>query len=288
MPEPSPPLLPLSTELPPQALAVLARAQRHETPCGEGRLVWHSWGEGPPLVLLHGGSGSWAHWLRNVQALAAAGRRVLVPDLPGFGDSAPPPGNQDADGVVPPLAEGMAALLDGAACDVVGFSFGGLTGGLLAAAHPHRVRRLVLVGAPGLGLRSRRLPLTPWRHLEDKAERDAVHRSNLATLMLHAPEAIDEVAVAVQAANVPRDRMRGRHLALTDILATTLPRLACPVDAIYGAQDALYVGRLDELAHVLRRAPYFGRLLLLPGAGHWAQYEAPEAFHQALLGLLAG
>jgi 2-hydroxy-6-oxonona-2,4-dienedioate hydrolase len=280
--------LPLSTDLPPDALRVLALAQRHETPCGDGRMVWHAWGQGEPLVLLHGGSGSWTHWLRNVQALAAAGRRVLVPDLPGFGDSAVPPGNQDADGVVAPLADGLRALLGDAPCDVTGFSFGGLTAGLLAGQHPGRVRRLVLVGAPGMGLRNRRLPLTPWRHLEDAQARNAVHRSNLATLMLNARGAIDDTAVALQAANVPRDRMRGRHLALSDILARTLPTLDCPVDAIYGEQDALYRGRLDELEAVLRTAPAFGRLLLLPGAGHWVQYEAADAFHQALLGLLAG
>ena len=40
------------------------------------------------MLLLHGGSGSWTHWLRNIQPLVDAGRQVLVPDLPGFGDSA--------------------------------------------------------------------------------------------------------------------------------------------------------------------------------------------------------
>ena len=285
-----PPSLPLSTDLPPDALRVLATAQRHETPCGDGPMGWHVGGEpqGTPMLLLHGGRGSWTHWLRNVQALAASGRRVVVPDLPGFGDSAVPPGNHDADGEVDPLDQGLRALLGDAPCDVVGFSFGGLTGGLLAGKHPGRVRRLVLVGAPGMGLRNRRLSLTPWRHLEDAQERNAVHRANLAVLMLHAPEAIDATAVALQAANVPRDRMRGRFLALTDILARTLPALDCPIDAIYGEQDALYRGRLDELEAVLRTAPAFGRLVLLPGAGHWVQYEAAQAFDQALLELLAG
>ena len=73
---------PLEADLPPEALRVLALAQRHATPCGDGEVVWHTWGTGEPLVLLHGGSGSWTHWIRNVEALAAAGRRVVVPDLP--------------------------------------------------------------------------------------------------------------------------------------------------------------------------------------------------------------
>ena len=273
---------PLEHDLPPEALRVLALATRHATPCGDGELVWHAWGHGEPLVLLHGGSGSWTHWIRNVEALAATGRRVLVPDLPGFGDSARPPGGQDADAVAPALADGLQRMVGAAPVDVVGFSFGGLVGALLAAAHPERVRRLVLVGAPGLGLRSRRLPLTPWRDLQDAQARLAAHRSNLATLMLHDPASIDELAVALQAANVPRDRMHRRRLALTDILVQTLPAIRCRIDAIYGEQDALYRDTLVELRHRLAAAPTFDELILLPGVGHWVQYEDAAGFHRVL------
>jgi copper chaperone CopZ len=59
----------------PDAAAVLdgleARARRQETPCGDGALVWREWGPPGggterPLVLFHGGSGSWRHWVRNI------------------------------------------------------------------------------------------------------------------------------------------------------------------------------------------------------------------------------
>ena len=40
---------------------IAAEAQRLETPCGDGSMVWRVWGSGPPLVLLHGGYGSWMH-----------------------------------------------------------------------------------------------------------------------------------------------------------------------------------------------------------------------------------
>jgi 2-hydroxy-6-oxonona-2,4-dienedioate hydrolase len=279
---------PLAEDLPRAALDILQRATRHTTPCGEGDLVWHAWGEGEPLVLLHGGSGSWTHWIRNVEALAASGRQLLVPDLPGFGDSQRPPGNGDADGVVPVLAEGLPYLLGMQAADIVGFSFGGLCAGLLAAAHPELVRRLVLVGAPGFGLREKRLTLVAWQHLDDPHARESAHRRNLATLMLHRPESVDALAVAVQAANVPHDRMRRRKLAMTDILLRHLGAIECRVDAIYGEHDALYSGGLlDQVELLLRRAPHFGRLLRIPEAGHWVQFEAAAAFHAALLELLA-
>ncbi|MDB5843914.1 MAG: hydrolase-like protein, partial [Polaromonas sp.] len=55
-------------------------------------MVWRCWGEGAPVVLLHGGSGSWTHWIRNIPTLVACSRQVWAPDLPGFADSASPPG----------------------------------------------------------------------------------------------------------------------------------------------------------------------------------------------------
>lgn len=281
-------LPPLSSELPPEALRVLDAATPLRTPCGDGHLTWHAWGSGAPLVLLHGGSGSWTHWIRNVEALAAAGRRVLVPDLPGFGDSARPPGGQDADAIVEPLAHGMRQLAGDAPCDVAGFSFGGLVGALTAARQPRRVRRLVLVGAPGLGLRSTRLQLTSWRQQPDAQGRDAAHRSNLATLMLHRAASVDDLAAALQAANVPRDRMHRRKLALTDVLVHTLPGIHCRIDAIYGEQDALYHDKLPQLRALLQAAPTFRELVLLPEAGHWVQYEEAQRFNQELLRLLAG
>jgi 2-hydroxy-6-oxonona-2,4-dienedioate hydrolase len=278
----------LAEHLPPAALRMLEHASRLTTRCGAGDMVWHAWGDGEPLVLLHGGGGSWTHWIRNIEALAGAGRRLLVPDLPGFGDSALPAGNHDADGVAPMLAQGLLQLVGMRAVDVVGFSFGGLCGGLLAASHPQAVRHLVLVGAPGFGLRDKRLPLTGWRHLHQREEQLEAHRHNLATLMLHRPEAIDDLAVALQAANVPHDRMRRRKLAMTDVLARALSALDCPLDSIYGAHDALYTGLLEEqVPAILRRAPRFGRHVLVPGAGHWVQFEQPQAFDAELLRLLA-
>ena len=283
----APQLPPLETELPPEALRVLALSRRLGTPCGDGEIVWHTWGQDgdEPLVLLHGGSGSWTHWIRNVEALAATGRRVVVPDLPGFGDSARPPGGQDADAVAPALAAALPAVVGDAPVDVVGFSFGGLCGGLMAAAHPERVKRLVIVGAPGLGLRDRRLPLMSWRDAPDEAGKLAAHRNNLGVLMLH-PENVDELAVGLQAANVPRDRMHRRRLALTDILAQTLPKLTCRVDAIYGEHDALYRDVLPALREKIAATPYLGELVLMPGLAHWLQYEDANAFNSELLRLL--
>jgi len=266
-----------------------AQATRRETPCGAGTMVWHVWGESrpglPPVVLFHGGSGSWTHWVRNIQPLVAAGRQVIAADLPGFGDSALPPTGGDADALVAPLAEGLGALLAGDPCDLVGFSFGGLTAGLLLAEHPALARRLVLVGAPAMGVTpERQFELKAWRHLPTAAEQEAAHRFNLAALMLKDASLIDGLALELHIANLMRDRMPRRRLAHTDILARSLPRVRCPVFAIYGAHDALYKAWIHQLEDAYKvAAPDFRGLVLIPEAGHWVPFERPEAFDGALL-----
>lgn len=277
----------------PEGVETLRRqAVRVETPMDGGAVVWHVWGSQAagdaavnhvPVVLLHGGSGSWMHWLKNIPALVAAGRCVLVPDLPGFGDSSAPLTGTDADVLPEPVEAGLQQLLGPAACDLVGFSFGGLVAGFIAQCFPARVKQLVLVGAPGMGID----PLQPvqlrgWRHLEDRLARDAVHRSNLAALMLHSEASITELAVRVQSANAPCDRMLRRNLARTDVLARTLQTLHCPVQAIYGDEDVLYRGRAEALQSALSQAPGFRGLQWIAGAGHWVQFEQPALFDAAL------
>ena len=285
-PEPAPPL-------PFEAQALLTTATRTETPCGTGTLVWHEWGREScnpalaPLVLLHGGSGSWTHWLSNIEALAESGRRVLVPDLPGFGDSAAPLHGTDADAIPEPLALGLQVLLGSRACDLVGFSFGGMVAGLVAAQFPAQVARLVLAGAPGLGIAPEKaIRLNAWRHLKEPVQRDEAHRRNLAALMLCHPESITETALRLHVANVLRDRMKGRSLSRTDVLARALVQVQCPVHAIYGAEDALYRGKMQALEPALRLAPGFRALTLVEDAGHWVQFERAEAFNAALLDAL--
>jgi 2-hydroxy-6-oxonona-2,4-dienedioate hydrolase len=287
-------MTPVSTvQLPLEAQALLKTATRTETPCGTGAMVWHLWGKATrnpalaPLVLLHGGSGSWTHWLRNIGALVDSGRWVLVPDLPGFGDSAAPLHGTDADALPGLVAQGLQSLLGDVACDLVGFSFGGMVAGFIAEQFAARVARLVLVGAPGLGIAPEKaIRLNAWRHLAEPVQRDAVHRRNLAALMLLHPESITELALRLHVANVLRDRMKGRSLSRSDALAQSLSRVQCPVYAIYGREDALYRGKMDALAPALRLVPGFRALTLVDAAGHWVQFERAEAFDEALLAIL--
>jgi pimeloyl-ACP methyl ester carboxylesterase len=284
---------PISHDLPTEVQHLLARATRVETPCGTGAMVWHVWHPEspdkahPPVVLLHGGSGSWTHWLRNIEPLVQSGRSVYAAYLPGFGDSAAPAKGTDADALTEPVEYGLQQLLGSAACDLVAFSFGGMVAGFIAAQFPARTHRLVLVGAPGLGVASRNtITLTAWRHLSDPAEREAVHRKNLAALMLYRPESITPLALRLHTDNTLRDRMKGRRLAYSEALAQALADVRCPVHAIYGREDALYRQRQDALLQALHAAPNFQGLHWIEDAGHWVQFEAPSAFDAVLLRIL--
>ncbi|HOB66858.1 alpha/beta fold hydrolase [Ottowia sp.] len=272
----------------------LAAGRRLRTGGAQGHIVWHAWEpsaptDAPPLVLFHGGSGSWTHWVRNIVPLVDSGRRVFAVDLPGFGDSDPPAGGSDADAMLAPLAHSMAQLFAGQPVDLVGFSFGGMTAGMLLADHPALARRLVLVGAPAMGVvPARQFELKGWRHLKTPQEQAEIHRHNLGVLMLHDHDLIDGLALEVHIANVQRDRLPRRRLAHTDILARSLPRVPCPVRAIYGAHDVLYRQYIHQLAQrFAETAPDFRGMALIEGAGHWVQFEAPEAFDAALLRALS-
>jgi len=266
-------------------------ATQHTTFCGDRHTVWHAWGSPgsqPPVLLLHGGSGSWTHWVRNIQSLVDAGRQVWVPDLPGFGDSDLPADGSDADALPLPIQAGLQQLIGGTAVDVAGFSFGGMVGGFMAQAYPARVARLVLIGAPALGMVKRNtVPLQAWRHLADSSAQEIRHRYNLTALMLYDPAGVDANTLAMHIANVLRDRIPGRRLSYTDVLSQALQNVRCPVSAIYGREDALYLGRLAELAAALQAAPTFQSLQLVDAAGHWVQYEKADAFNVALLRMLA-
>ncbi|PUE59587.1 hypothetical protein B9Z44_08385 [Limnohabitans curvus] len=274
-----------------------AQSQRIVQAYAWGEVVWHVWGthqaapssthassHEAPLVLLHGGSGSWTHWLRNVEHIAQY-RPVWVLDIPGFGDSSVPPDVWDADGLVPYLAEILKATFDVRAVDVMAFSFGGMTVGLLAAAHPECIRSMVLVGVPGLGLFGQTLPMRGMTVDMDAAAQRDVHRHNLNAMMFAHADSVTEDVIDLQQANVGRDRMRRRRIARTDVLAKAQARWTCPVHGVWGAQDALYERTLSQVPKVLTRLTSF---TVVPDAGHWVMFERPDAFHAVVDPLLQG
>jgi pimeloyl-ACP methyl ester carboxylesterase len=286
--------------------ALLARldgaARRVETPCGEGRMAWRLWGDGPPLVLFHGGSGSWRHWVRNIEPLARRGRTVVCPDLPGLGESSMPPGfpappRADADAAPPaagdpaPIAalvrSGLAAAIgEGTRYDLVGFSYGAMLAGHVAAQAGEELHSVTLVGAGALGLPRQRTDLMRVRDKTGEA-RVAAHRHNLATLMFADPRGIDALALAIQEHNTEHARFRSRGFAAGASLRDAVARARAPVALLYGERDAIAWPEVELRFAALRAVQPEAWTGVIPGAGHWVAYEAAEAFNAVLLDMLA-
>ena len=265
---------PVSDALPPQVTIAALAAQSHafRTETQFGPVVWRRWGSGPPVLLLHGSHGSWLHWVRNIAELARW-RTVIVPDLPGFGDSASPGKQTSADGIAEPLAAGLAGM-DLTGVDILGFSFGGIIGGHVAAQVRERIRRLVIIDTGGLGTPVCSIDQKPVRRdIEDMA----AHRHNLAAMMLHEPASIDALAVHIQAVNVPLGRIDVRPMVLPDGMIVALRRSNVSVDAIWGEWDRPHPDPEGQFAALRRERPQ-ARGMVVSGAGHWCIYENSAEF----------
>ena len=262
---------------------LLTSAHRVETPCGAGHMVWYVWGEGAPLVLLHGGVGSWRHFLRVIPHWSGE-RQVIVPDLPGFSESAVPPSTAIVDlaGIV---AEGLRAITS-APADLVGFSFGSTVAAYLALHLGDQARSLTLVGAGGLVPPRAPMVLEKVRGLEGEALR-AAHRENLARMMIADRAKIDDLALEIQEWNSSRARLDTRSYVQQGALRGALAQLRLPVDAVWGTLDQLAYWGLEDRVAALRALHPDARITLIPDAGHWLPYEAPQALTNILRGYFA-
>ena len=264
--------------------ALLARldgaATRHQTPTGAGNMVWRSWGSGPVLVLLHGGSGSWRHWVRNIEYFARD-RRVLAPDLPGLGESDQPERPWTAIHVAGIVLQGIQSIIGAdTRFDLAGFSFGGMLSGHISGMEGAKLRSVTLVGASGLALTRDPTPLLRVRDKTGQEKMDG-HRENLARLMIHDRARIDDLAIAIQDWNSDHNRFDSRPLGRAHTMQAYLEKASCRRGGIWGDHD------VTAWPHMQERHDYFATLpgfdfRLIPNAGHWVAYEAAEQFNPML------
>src|SRR5262245_21614664 len=228
--------------------------QTFNTPFGNVAMVVRVWGSGEPLVLFHGGSGSWTHWIRNIPALSRA-YQLWVPDLPGLGQSAMPPEPLIPASVADVVVAGLEQLMPGGAkLRLAGFSFGGHIAGLTAARMRERISDLTLIGVAALGLRAEpREPFAKRRAGMSEAEIAAVFQQNLRVLMFANPDNIDALAIHLQAENVKRARFRSRPFAATDGLAKALANVTASLKTIWGTHDIIARSSLQSRLQVLRQ-----------------------------------
>ena len=269
---------------------IQAQAARHETRCGDGKMVWHLWdqssGAAPVVALFHGGAGSWRHWIRTIPALVPF-YRVLVPDLPGLGESDFPPDGNDAIAIATIVADGINAIIGAeASFDVVGFSFGGTMAACVGALRAGRVRSVTIIGSSGVGPPGSKVNLEKVRHLRGQ-ERHDTHRINLSRLMIADPAKIDELAIVIQDWNTVRSRLRTPAISRSGVIMGAIGRLACPLNGMWGEFDAPANPKGPERAATLRAHCPDADIRLIPRTGHWAAYESADTMNAILLEMLA-
>ncbi len=276
--------------VPSQFLAELdATASRFVTEHPGGQLVWRRWSEipeaGAPLLLLHGGFGSWTHWVANLPVLRKS-RTVWTLDLPGLGESDldDPPHTTERFALC--LWQGLQQLPGLTTFETVGFSFGAMIGGHLALLAGEACRRFTAIGAAGFGeLHQQVALLPPPAPGAPASDVEAVTRENLARLMIHNPKAIDNLAVYVHADNLARHRFRSRKLAGSNDLGMVLTDIQAPLCGIWGAEDATAGGAqgIEARRDLFTAAQSGAAFHILPDVGHWAMYEAPVLINALLL-----
>jgi 2-hydroxy-6-oxonona-2,4-dienedioate hydrolase len=270
------------------AAGIAAEAKRCESPCGDGSLVWRVWGSGPPLVLLHGGYGSWSHWIRNVPVLARQ-FTVIAPDLPGLGESATPPEPWTAEGLAAIVVAGFDVVLpNGERPHMAGFSFGGVIGGVAAAQLGDRLKGFIVVGSNGMGLERPPTPLERVKPDASEEEEYATHRYNLNQLMIHDPDKIDELALWLQKTNHAHARMRSRRFSRSGALVEALPKITARLDGIWGERDATAYPHVEDRKRILQEIQPGARFAVVPGAGHWVQFEAADTFNRVITEFVSG
>lgn len=245
-------------------------------------MVWRVWGKGTPLVLLHGGHGSWTHWLRNIDDLSQE-HCLILPDMAGFGDS-DALSDPSIDALCDALMSGLEQIVPSGPLNLGAFSFGCTPAGYLASRLGDRMQNLFLLGSWEIGrshdLRDR---FQRWQEAAPGRDRDRAHRNNLGVLMLAQPASIDDLAIRLQSRNTERARPGIRRMLDGTDLRARLATCPCPVICIYGEKDALTLGFLDERRDLVAKLRAGSEMVTIPGAGHWVQYEAPVEVNRLLI-----
>lgn len=228
-------------------------------------------GDGSPVLLLHGWGTSAELFVPVFDGLVA-GRRLIAPDLPGFGDT-PPPAEPWS---VHDYAAWVVALLDRLGvtqCDVIGHSNGGRIGIVLAAEHPERVRHLVLTDSSGIR------PRHGLRYRYRVATYKALRRAQQAPVV---PRAVRDLARRRADRRGSDDfraasgTMRATLVRLVnEDLTPVLPRVAAPTLLIWGDRD---VDTPLRDARVMEGLIPDAGLVVFEGAGHFAYLEQAARF----------
>jgi pimeloyl-ACP methyl ester carboxylesterase len=243
----------------------LVKLEKHKIELDSANVYYQVAGEGLPLVLIHGLSGSTHWWVKNIQALSEH-FRLYVLDLIGFGLGRGQPF------ALSESAQIIHEWLDQLGLErvhLVGHSMGGYIATDLSLQYPEKVNRLVLVDALVTGLGR------------------SIVGQGLGLLQAIRFMKPDFLPVLI------RDSLRAGPLTMSSAvrqiqtanLTPLLPRLKVPTLVVWGENDRVMPGQIGrQLAERISGSKY----VIIAGAGHNPMWDRPEAFNQAVLKFLKG
>jgi pimeloyl-ACP methyl ester carboxylesterase len=264
---------------------------------------------GRTVLLLHGRNFPASYWRGLIEALSAAGFRVVAPDQIGFNKSSKPSFDLHFD----QLARNTAALLDALKIDkvsVVGHSMGGMLTVRFARMYPGRVDRIVLdapIGLEDYRLYVPQLPADRLMEVEDKVTAESYLDQLIKVYALSlSPEALAPYVAARTrikgSAEYPRwlrTFVNSAEMIWREPVVQEIPLLTQSVLFIEGENDHLAPGRdfapeelrgkmgqNAELAQALAAKMPRARVEVFEGVGHLPHLEAPERFNDRVLRFL--
>lgn len=259
--------------------------------------------DAPLVILLHGFPEFWCGWKNQIAPLVEAGFRVWVPDQRGYGDSTKPRGVSAY--AIDELVGDVLGVMDAARCErahIVGHDWGGAVAWQLAATHPQRVERLVIMNCPHPRVMARNITRNPAQMLRSayifffqipmlpelvlRAKRYALLQRALRGTSRRGTFSKGKLALYRQAWSQPGAltgminwyraiRLGGASAAGRSIKPPTL--------LLWGARDQ-FLGR--ELAEQSLARCENGRLEWVEDATHWLHHEEPERVSNSLLAFL--
>jgi pimeloyl-ACP methyl ester carboxylesterase len=234
----------------------------------EGARIWHaSYGDGPPVILLHGGLGHSGNWGHQLPALVKAGYRVVLIDSRGHGRST----RDDRPYSYELMASDVLAVMDELHLDkaaFVGWSDGACIALVLAKAAPARVRGVFFFGCNMDPSGTKEFVATPVidrcfsRHAQDYARLSAT------------PDQFESFVEAVSLMMRTEPNFSAHDLA----------RIRVPVAIVQSEHDEFIK---PEHAEYLARSIPGAELIRLMGVSHFAPLQRPDHFNRVTLSFLA-
>ena len=258
---------------------------------------------GQPVILLHGFPDFWYGWRHQLPALTAAGLRLYAVDQRGYNTSEKPAGVSPytLDAIAGDVLRLAGEVAPGRQIDVIGHDFGAAVAWRLAAFHPERIRRIVIVNVPHPAVFLRTVRRNP-RQLLRSWYVAAVQLPRLPELLLGARRFRGLARALVKSARPgafsDEDLARYRQAwsepgALTGMLnwyragwsSASFPprRIVVPTLILWGRHDAALV---PEMAPASRALCDSAELITLDHCSHWPHVEEPHLVNSQLVRFL--